>query len=335
MSELAQNDRSSSTRPPAAFSPPSAKVTAKSTAGNRPYLPTYREAVLLAAFPVVLLFGMLFSLLSPSGRTGVTDVASVVSSAPSYFARKDNVLNVFFVKRGWFWISLAFAQFVLRHPSFTVSDSERSVSGTSSSHTIFGSGAPQPSSDRSFRLTGGSCQADGGLGVAEATSAAATAAASLAAVAVASMCKRAGGRWSGGHDISGHVFLLVLGSTFLAQEVGWVLLRARGERGESQRGRDGRQPEDDRTIVMADGAIKTAEVEAEAVSAARLSLVGVQFVGTILVLSLWMLLMTAIYFHTGLEKLSGLLVALAGLYGVYVVPRFVPAVRRVVGLPGL
>ncbi|KAJ4303946.1 hypothetical protein N0V88_001547 [Collariella sp. IMI 366227] len=37
--------------------------------------------------------------------------------APSYFARKDNLFNVLFVKRGWAWITVSFFAFVLTHPS--------------------------------------------------------------------------------------------------------------------------------------------------------------------------------------------------------------------------
>ena len=34
----------------------------------------------------------------------------------------------------------------------------------------------------------------------------------------AAACKASGGLWRGGHDVSGHVFMLVLGSAFLALE---------------------------------------------------------------------------------------------------------------------
>ncbi len=72
-----------------------------------------------------------------------------------------------------------------------------------------------PLIDRGFRITGGRCEA-----------ARAPTAAGAKDFFTAAACRAAGGRWSGGHDISGHVFLLVLGSCFLAQEVGWVVLRA-------------------------------------------------------------------------------------------------------------
>jgi hypothetical protein len=61
----------------------------------------------------------------------------------------------------------------------------------------------------------------------------------------------------------------------------------------------------------------------------------VQFALGVVALSLWMLLMTAVYFHTWFEKLTGFLVAFSAIYGVYFVPRAVPALRGVLGVPGL
>jgi hypothetical protein len=48
-----------------------------------------------------------------------------------------------------------------------------------------------------------------------------------------------------------------------------------------------------------------------------------------------MLLMTAAFFHTWVEKFTGLMVAFAGLWVVYFLPRGVPAVRAVLGMPGV
>ncbi|POR36317.1 FIT family protein scs3 [Tolypocladium paradoxum] len=140
-------------------------------------------------------------------------------------------------------------------------------------------------------------------------------------------CKAAGGRWKGGHDISGHVFLLVLGTAFLMHEVGWPVLRWSGGLRE------------ERCVVMPDGALKSASVEAETPPGqgdGRLALgAGGKTALAVMGLNLWMLLMTAIYFHTWFEKLTGLVTAMVGVYAVYVVPRFVPALRGIVGLPGI
>ncbi|KAJ3576852.1 hypothetical protein NPX13_g3569 [Xylaria arbuscula] len=88
---------------------------------------------------------------------------------------------------------------------------------------------------------------------------------------------------------------------------------------------------------MGDGAFKGARVEAEhsVESHERHLGVGGKFALGVVGLSLWMLLMTATYFHTWFEKLTGLLVASMAVYTVYILPRWVPAVRAFVGLPGI
>ena len=109
-------------------------------------------------------------------------------------------------------------------------------------------------------------------------------------------CKAVGGAWKGGHDISGHVFILVLGSMFLLEEVLFVLLTSS-------------RSKEERTILMSDGAVKSAEVEAQgdnvtASESHRQLNLGVKVVLGVAGLSIWMLLMTAVYFHTWFEKVS-------------------------------
>lgn len=139
-------------------------------------------------------------------------------------------------------------------------------------------------------------------------------------------CKAVGGKWLGGHDISGHVFLLVLGSVFLLEEVYHVLSRER-------------LVKEERIIVMGDGAVKSAEEEAEGDDGAMASEEGwpwgVQVAVGVSGLSVFMLAMTAIYFHTWVEKLTGLLVAFSGIFVVYFLPRAIPQMRDIVGLPGV
>lgn len=151
--------------------------------------------------------------------------------------------------------------------------------------------------DRGFRWSGGKCDvAEIKVGLGEAGG---------KEVLTATACKAAGGRWSGGHDISGHVFLLVLGSFFLVQEVGWVAARW------------SRYVREERSVVMYDGAVKGAGVEdlvkkdgeeekKEGLVLGVLDALGRG--GTLAVavvgLCVWMLLMTAVYFHTWFEKVS-------------------------------
>ncbi|RSL80402.1 hypothetical protein CEP51_006598 [Fusarium floridanum] len=301
--------------------------TSTSTPRTSPFLPTPFERVGLALFPVVLVFGTIFSILSPETRAAPYDhVAQAhvqdIKVAPSYFALKSNVFNVVFVKRGWAWITVAFFLFIFTHPS--TADAGRRVRAVfrwAAVTTIwilvtqwcFGPALI----DRGFRWTGGRCElarreiemGDSGLGE----------------MVTSVACKAAGGKWKGGHDISGHVFLLSLGTAFLMQEVGWAVGRWLGQ-------------SEERCVVMTDGALKSANVEAqtsqERVEEPSLGLGGKFAVG-VMGLSVWMLLMTAIYFHTWFEKFTGLLTAATGFYIVYIVPRFVPPVRQVIGLPGI
>ncbi|KAH8673540.1 inositol phospholipid synthesis and fat-storage-inducing TM-domain-containing protein [Xylariales sp. PMI_506] len=299
----------------------------RTTTRNPPHLPTPLEAIILLLYPALLIFGSLFSLLSPETRGSAYNTVTqshVQSEAPSYFARKDNLFNVLFVKRGWAWITIAFVVFLTTHPALASSSARRIKAGLRwglitgwwilVTQWCFGPAII----DRGFRFTGGRCEV--------AREAVFDGSADTADFFTAAACKSSGGRWSGGHDISGHVFLLVLGSWFLIQEVGWVFVRAGGL---------GHQ--DERSIVMGDGAVKGAGVEAEPVQGEQKSGLGVggKFAVAIIALCCWMLLMTAIYFHTWFEKLTGLLTALMGIYPVYYLPRWIPALRGIVGLPGL
>ncbi|KAK4123045.1 hypothetical protein N657DRAFT_445667 [Parathielavia appendiculata] len=361
--------------PPSSSSSPSpttrhARITATSTTHssssqpqrrrNPPYLPTPAELALLAIYPSLLTFGALFSLLSPETRNAPYDHARQAhvqdyALAPSYFARKDNLFNVVFVKRGWAWVTAAFWVFVLTHP--TVKHNGRRLARAAVrwgvvtvwwvfvTQWFFGPAII----DRGFRWSGGKCEVveeqvfgQGEGGVRE--------------VVTAAACRASGGSWRGGHDISGHVFLLVLGSFFLVQEVGWVVARR------------ARRLREERCVVMPDGAVKGAGVvadrgerqEGEAVLTVMDALgLGGRLAAAVVGLCGWMLLMTAIYFHTWFEKVSqtrclkkvspvretcanvttrqltGLLVALAGLYVTYILPRWIPAMREIVGLPGI
>lgn len=160
-----------------------------------------------------------------------------------------------------------------------------------------------PIIDRSFQFTGGKCEvADAKIveGVANEKD-----------IFTNAACRAAGGQWRGGHDISGHVFLLVLGSYFIVQEVGWVYLN-HWRRG-SAVSMGSISIRDERSVVMYDGAIKSAAVEAErfavvvehrVLSAWDALALGGKFAGGVIVASWWMLLMTAIFFHTWFEKVS-------------------------------
>ena len=107
-------------------------------------------------------------------------------------------------------------------------------------------------------------------------------------------CKLAGGQWRGGYDVSGHVFLLTLGSAFLGMEILPVVLRYAGL-GEARvvMGPEGQ-------VRKAGGAVVIGtDDEEQGEGRVGRGVGGAVFVAG---LSWWMLLMTAAYFHTWVEK---------------------------------
>ncbi|KAI6091192.1 inositol phospholipid synthesis and fat-storage-inducing TM-domain-containing protein [Hypoxylon rubiginosum] len=332
--KMVGNNKTTNGSPPRSTTSSSSSSAASPLAmRTSPFLPTPLETLALAAYPALLAFGTLFSVLSPQTRGAPYDAGAQShnpATAPSYFARKDNVFNVLFVKRGWAWISISFLAFVLTHPALNnqISGNIRKVRAATRwvlvtawwalvTQWCFG----PPLIDRGFRFTGGRCEV--------AAEAIEEGIADKADAFTAAACRASGGRWSGGHDVSGHVFLLVLGSYFLVQEVGWVACRA---------GRLFGPAREERCVVMGDGAVKGAGVEADKSGAATDESelgVGGKFALVVVALCWWMLLMTAIYFHTWFEKFTGLLVAAMAIYPVYILPRWVPALRAFIGMPGI
>ncbi|KAI9751536.1 MAG: hypothetical protein M4579_006030 [Chaenotheca gracillima] len=370
-----------------------------------PLLPTSLEILTLALYPTTLLLGSLTSLLSPQTRnlppydrathTHPSATPGTTAYVPSYFAQKRNIFNVFFVKVGWVWISLAFfigvvAALNTGAGAGSLSTAAGGFGGVGGAGTGGRSAAAKRAVtkrkirqaifryalvtgwwivvtqwffgpaliDRGFRFTGGMCES---AAAAQAASSAnsnpvtgdegVTPAQHAELAVTGAACKAIGGRWQGGHDLSGHVFMLVLGSAMLIFEAGWVLLKDRGWR-------------EERGIVGAGGAlgeVRSADVEVEmdeaegskagapsapadrspsgSVSApapGRKMGEGWQFVFLcgVVGLSWWMILMTSVYFHTWVEKLTGLLVAYTAIFTVYFLPRAIPGLRMLIGLPG-
>ncbi|TKA57913.1 hypothetical protein B0A49_11113 [Cryomyces minteri] len=266
--------------------------TTSPTPPRSPFLPTPLETVLVAIYPGTLVLGSLFSILNSTTRNtpySATTQSHPAALAPSYFARKSNVFNQYFVKLGWFWTTLAF--------------------------WCFG----PPIIDRGFRFTGGQCElVHADTARAQAGRAAMSDARQLLTNAA---CKAVGGTWKGGYDISGHVFLLILGSGMLWMEMLPAVIRAEGLR-------------EERRVRLRDGAVRSAAGNVPVPPAQDLGL-GVKVALAVTALSWWMLLMTAAYFHTWFEKFTGLIVAFAGLYVVYFLPRAFPPLRDVLGMPGV
>lgn len=280
------------------------------TASKSPTTPLYSrltdilsppELLLLATYPALLLLGSFFSLLDPSARNApysATSQSHPPEFAPNYFALKRNIFNQWFVKVGWFWFTVAWAIWVgvgvgmvkraraqeARVVELDDEVEQRNASGTGEGLVV----TPQrlrsvvrwgvvtmwwllvtqwcfgPALiDRGFRITGGACElvrsdvARAEMGEIKEFLSAAT-------------CKIAGGEWKGGHDISGHVFILVLGSAAVGLEVLGALVQSRTEEEEGE----------------------------------GLGKWGWGVVMGVVGMSWWMLLMTAAYFHTWFEKVS-------------------------------
>jgi len=170
--------------------------------------------------------------------------------------------------------------------------------------------------DRSFILTGGHCE---GLPakIAENT------AVQVATIYSGRVCKAAGGYWRGGHDISGHVFILVISSASLLYE---LYLTDRHSTHPSVSPRAAANVAHD---LSAEEKKSVGGWESE--TEAKLRLYARYFIYGIVALDCLMLLTTAIWFHTWLEKLNGMLIAGIGLYVTYFLGDFVPAWRQIVG----
>jgi hypothetical protein len=261
---------------------------------------------LLAIYPITLVAGSLFALLDPVARASpYNDLTQshYANTAPSYFAKKTNVFNVYFVKRGWAWVTFAYYFFLFTHPStgppWTLKATLRRLRGMTRHAMVtvwwifvtqwfFGPAII----DRSFILTGGQCElvqaaAEGKVDMDPGRQ-----------FVTGLACKSVGGKWKGGHDISGHVFLLVLGSMFLFQEVLHVTLKSVS------------RPES-RVVSLSDGVVTSAEIEAKLSADLDLAArkegqwtLGAKSALGVALLSVYMLLMTAAYFHTWFEKVS-------------------------------
>ncbi|KAF1958253.1 hypothetical protein CC80DRAFT_490855 [Byssothecium circinans] len=324
-SPTSPNGDSSATPTPKTFTT-SATIVRTVNDVRPPYFPTRLEAQLLAIYPITLFFGSIFSIISPASRAA--PYSSILQShepatAPSYFAHKKNIFNVYFVKKGWFWTTAAFFAFLAMWPGFGKGLSVKRIRAALrySAVTLWWVFVTQwffgpPLIDRGFRFTGGQCELLRDESKREGMS-------ETREYITAATCKAVGGRWKGGHDISGHVFLLILGSALLWFEFLPALTRVEGLR-------------DGRKIMLADGKLASVAVEKDLEQEMDESTTqGIKFSLAVAALMWWMLLMTAAFFHTWFEKFTGLLVAFSGLWVVYFLPRASPGVRAVLGMPGV
>ncbi|KAK6542207.1 hypothetical protein TWF694_007966 [Orbilia ellipsospora] len=284
---------------PTTSNPPSPQLAASQYATGPPSAETHQLILFLLAsiYPATILLGCLFSIISPNGQSA------------SYFSRKNNVFNVFFVKIGWFWTTAAFFVHVanLRHPNASQARIKAivrwglaTVAWIIVTQWFFG----PPLMDRTFTITGGACRPNYDLYQSPGTHKFTT---KIEEAFTSAACKVAGGRWDGGHDLSGHAFMLTHASLFLWAE----------------------------TLPKLVDSLWRSSVGTKNPTLLTLEWYGVHwFVWAILGLWWWMLLMTSVYFHTWPEKISGWFVALLewGLLYAYMIPQNSQA-RQLFGTP--
>ncbi|KKK17009.1 hypothetical protein P175DRAFT_0501105 [Aspergillus ochraceoroseus IBT 24754] len=303
--------------------PPPPSSAATTTPPTRPFHPS---AAVLLIYPATLILGSLFSVLSPTAQPASPQPSSATNPLPShhqqhvainYFARKDNIFNIYFVKVGWAWMTLAFATILLAHPASIqrprrlLQAGLRYILVTTVWYSMTQWFLGPPIIDRSFVWSGGRCRRTmNSMG--EMQTEGDSDEQRLGVYLTAATCKSAGGAWRGGHDVSGHVFLLVLITAALGFEV-LGLMEAQAE---------------------SDTGTGAAEKKQDSVGGWRKTW-PVRFVGSVIALSWWMLLMTGIWFHTWFEKFNGLVIASVTIYALYILPRRLIPWRNVVGIPGV
>lgn len=299
--------------------------------------------LILLIYPVILVLGGLFSVLSPSASPSqpsaafspglAADINTPQSpQALNYFARKDNIINLYFVKIGWVWTTLAFAA-IHAISTFSSTTLRRPTSGRQQHPLIqasiryllitfswilvtqwfFGPALI----DRSFTSTGGQCLLPGQLQhehLEQLSSSAQTVPGQSEPPVILSSidCKLSGGKWQGGHDISGHFFMLVLSSAALFLELSIS---------EHQNSKQVAADAPSKTTATKKDLSTAGNADGIPVTPSQAKVWGLYLVWGVIILDIWMLFMTAIWFHTLFEKISGLVLATATVWAIYFSPR--------------
>jgi hypothetical protein len=127
----------------------------------------------------------------------ITVLLGILSNQPpeSYFSRKDNLINVLFLKSAWLWTSFAFFSHIARVPQ-KIGPVARYGVATIWWYLVTQWCFGPPIMDKVFRGTGGICQ----LAKNE----------EFPNIFTSAVCRSSGGAWSGGHDLVRPILLLRL-----------------------------------------------------------------------------------------------------------------------------
>lgn len=268
-----------------------------------PYIVPFLTFLLLTAT-----LGTLLSLRTSSTLTSfrsrlpasTLSTTSLIPKAIPYFADKRNLFNQVFVKQAWAWTTAVWATFVLASflPGVTpprrtqvvlLAHVRRYALATlywwylTQSTWFFGLVGPSLS-HRVLLYTGAECvpsalSSDGG---------------GMSALVEGKCEGRKGDYWSGGHDVSGHTFLLVHSSLFLWETISPSLpslfpyFFPHAPRP---------------SPAAAPASVRQPNPILQLATLPALALI---------LLWWWMLLMTSLFFHSPVEKVSGMMFALAG-----------------------
>lgn len=169
-------------------------------------IPTLMDsAAILAIYPVTLALASLSTVL--------------FTPQQNYFSYKRNIFNTVFVKYGWFWTTIVYFYHVSRLRRTPIQQAfTRWGLATLWWYFVTQWCFGPPLMDRAFLITGGTCDI-----VQDPVKAAASDMSDTRIILTSAACKIAKGTWKGGHDLSGHVFLLVHASLFLWNEIMPVL----------------------------------------------------------------------------------------------------------------
>lgn len=177
------------------------------------------QLLVLSVFPVIILLGQVMGYLSPD------------ESIHNYFTSKGNILNTYFVKFGWFWTLATYLNIILNKlKSGSISNRKFilsffrviliSIGWFLFTQWFFG----PPIMDRVFVLSGGKCSSVQNTNIPDVLKNLFQSSPNSDIILYDSKrissatCKKLKGKWEGGHDPSGHVFLLTLSVCLLIWE---------------------------------------------------------------------------------------------------------------------
>ncbi|KAG0671675.1 Autophagy protein 22 [Pichia californica] len=183
---------------------------------------TKLQILLFAIFPLIILLGQMMSLLSPD------------ETIHNYFTSGGNLINKYFVKQGWFWTLVTYFNMVYNGIQKRIIQKKTilisvlrvlliTLGWLLFTQWCFG----PPLMDRIFLLTGGHCsnvqQSSIPTSLEKLFQRVSLNSEDISNIfnsncISSSSCRRLKGSWEGGHDPSGHVFLLTLSCCLLVLE---------------------------------------------------------------------------------------------------------------------